>query len=96
MDKIPLNESFISLALYRNKRDINSKRRPRFKRDFIYYNPINITEKISQKLLDNIIANLELNNRNYGKNLFKEKKHILQCILRAAALIRNLYFRYSN
>ena len=62
-DNIPLNESYISLAVYRSKRDTTSmgaKKGPikRTKRNFLYYEPINITERISNEWLEQIIQNM--------------------------------------
>lgn len=65
---IPLVESHISLALYRSRRssqlddlaDEDSRNIGRSKRDFLFYEPVNITERISKELLQNLINNLVL------------------------------------
>lgn len=64
---IPLVESHISLALYRSRRssqidkqytiDENARRS---KRNFLFFEPVNITERLSKELLQNIISNLVL------------------------------------
>lgn len=64
-NNMPLVESYISLALYRSKRDLNDfevstkQLLQRKKRNFLYYEPVNITEKISPELLQSIIDSLE-------------------------------------
>ena len=61
-DNLPLVESYISLALYRSRREISDRiieGKIRSKRSFLFYDPVNITEKISRQLLQRIIANLE-------------------------------------
>lgn len=64
MDNIPLHESYISLGLFRDKQD--GKRR--VKRNFLYYSPVNITERVSPELLQSIIENLRVY-RNYGETI---------------------------
>uniref|UniRef100_A0A1B0GKN0 Putativedisintegrin and metalloproteinase with thrombospondin motifs 18 n=1 Tax=Lutzomyia longipalpis TaxID=7200 RepID=A0A1B0GKN0_LUTLO len=51
-DNMPLRESHSNLALYHNR-----KRRRR-KRSFLDFAPVNITEKVSQELLDKLLDNV--------------------------------------
>ncbi|XP_029735370.2 A disintegrin and metalloproteinase with thrombospondin motifs adt-1 [Aedes albopictus] len=53
-DDTPLNESYNSLAHLRTKR--NAKR---VKRHFEYFSPINVTERISQEYIENLIASID-------------------------------------
>lgn len=53
-----MNESHLSVAAYRTKRDLLSNRRER--RSYLYYSPINITERVTQELIQSIIANINL------------------------------------
>ncbi|XP_030381356.1 A disintegrin and metalloproteinase with thrombospondin motifs 16 [Scaptodrosophila lebanonensis] len=61
-DNLPLQQSHISLALFRSRRDVEDGRhqhqhqsqRRRQKRSFLYYDPVNITETITQEFLNNI------------------------------------------
>lgn len=55
-------QSYISLALFRTKREINKSR---MKRSYLYYKPINITENITQQLIDSIIRKIEIEMRNH-------------------------------
>lgn len=71
---IPLVESHISLALYRSRRSTNSDEATtsnndndsdaqstgRSKRNFLFFEPVNITERLSKDLLQNIVNNLVL------------------------------------
>ncbi|XP_058833011.1 A disintegrin and metalloproteinase with thrombospondin motifs adt-2 isoform X2 [Topomyia yanbarensis] len=52
-DDTPVNESYNSLAHLRAKRSTR-----RFRRHFDFFSPINITERISQDYLENLIANI--------------------------------------
>ncbi|XP_037036544.1 A disintegrin and metalloproteinase with thrombospondin motifs adt-1 [Bradysia coprophila] len=56
LDGIPLNESHLSLAGYRSKRDLFSNRRER--RSYLYYSPVNITERVTQDYIQSIIASI--------------------------------------
>lgn len=56
-DGVPLDESHISLAIFRNKRDLNTRERTR--RNFLYYSPTNITEKISQSFIEGVIESID-------------------------------------
>lgn len=56
VDGIPLNESHLSLAGYRSKRDLSTNRRER--RSYLYYSPVNITERVTQEYIQSIIANI--------------------------------------
>lgn len=59
---IPLVESHISLALYRSRRSPsqsnNAHNIGRNKRNFLFFEPVNITERLSKELLQNIVNNL--------------------------------------
>lgn len=71
---IPLVESHISLALYRSRRSLTTGETQssitndgdddddqiagRSKRNFLFFEPVNITERISKELLQNIVNNL--------------------------------------
>lgn len=63
---IPLVESHISLALYRSRRSINFMNsnliqrndEKRTKRNFLFFEPVNITENVTKELLQSIINNL--------------------------------------
>lgn len=68
MDGIPLNESHLSLAGYRTKRDLFSKHRER--RSFLYYSPINITERVTQDFIQSIIDKI-----NFEDELQEESLH---------------------
>lgn len=61
-DDIPLQESHISLALFRNRRSLKrkyrKKRRNRRKRSFLYYEPVNITETVTQEFINGIVNSL--------------------------------------
>ncbi|XP_061401115.1 A disintegrin and metalloproteinase with thrombospondin motifs 8-like [Musca vetustissima] len=67
-DHIPLQKSHISLALFRSRRSAKKhQQHTRKKRSFLYYDPVNITETLTQDFIDNIvnsIINLEANQRN--------------------------------
>lgn len=67
-----MQESHLSLALYRSKRDATSRR----KRDFVYYSPINITEHITPELLQSIVDSLMLPRRHNGKHDATHFQHI--------------------
>lgn len=66
---IPLVESHISLALYRSRRSSAANEAIRFmpyaqntnrsKRNFLFYEPVNITERLSKAMLQNIISTLD-------------------------------------
>ncbi|XP_068145520.1 A disintegrin and metalloproteinase with thrombospondin motifs 18 isoform X1 [Drosophila tropicalis] len=53
-DNLPLQQSHISLALLRSRRDTRTRK----KRSFLYYEPVNITETITQDFLNSIVSNL--------------------------------------
>ncbi|XP_032591053.2 A disintegrin and metalloproteinase with thrombospondin motifs adt-1 isoform X2 [Drosophila grimshawi] len=53
-DNMPLQQSHISLALFRSKRGAVH----RSKRSFLYYDPVNITETITQDFLNNIVRSI--------------------------------------
>lgn len=65
---IPLVESHISLALYRSRRSSTAngalpfvtdpQNAGRSKRNFLFFEPVNITERLSKEMLQNIISNL--------------------------------------
>lgn len=69
---IPLVESHISLALYRTRRSSpafdavssihtqNAQYIGRSKRNFLFFEPVNITERLSKDMLQNIVNNLML------------------------------------
>lgn len=66
-DDIPLNESYHTLALFRNKRSLGTEHRKRLtrtKRHFLYYTPVNITERITRQFLDSLIANIDFSIKN--------------------------------
>lgn len=73
MDNIPLNESYTSLVQYESKRSltglekhpIQRRKKRRVKRSFLYYTPVNITERISAELLQSLIDNIGFQH-NYG------------------------------
>lgn len=54
-DNLPLQQSHISLALFSSGRDTA---RIRQKRSFLYYDPVNITETITQDLLNSIVSSI--------------------------------------
>lgn len=54
-DNLPLQQSHISLALF-SSGSIGSSRRQ--KRSFLYYDPVNITETITQDLLNSIVSSI--------------------------------------
>lgn len=66
---VPLVESHVSLALYRSRRSTNDQplavdsamndTKARLRRSYLYFEPINITERISPELLHSIIESLE-------------------------------------
>lgn len=76
VDNVPLQESHLSLALYRSRREVGlqkkaldstpARRSRRVKRNFLYYSPINITERVTQELLQNIVDRLEFARRVNG------------------------------
>ncbi|XP_038120942.1 A disintegrin and metalloproteinase with thrombospondin motifs adt-1, partial [Culex quinquefasciatus] len=53
-DDTPVNELYNSLAHLRAKRSLS-----RVRRHFEFYSPINITERINQEYLDNLIAHID-------------------------------------
>lgn len=53
-DKLLLQQSHISLALFRNKREAIKRK----KRSFLYYDPVNITETITQDFLNSIVNSI--------------------------------------
>lgn len=57
-DNLPLTESHMSLALFkRNKRSLSYEpKKVRKKRNYLYYSPTNITEKIERELLEKLVA----------------------------------------
>ncbi|XP_075165715.1 ADAMTS metallopeptidase stall [Haematobia irritans] len=57
-DKIPLQESHISLALFRSRRSARKHHHIRKKRSFLYYDPVNITETLTQDFIDNIVDSI--------------------------------------
>ncbi|XP_059225123.1 uncharacterized protein LOC106087759 [Stomoxys calcitrans] len=57
-DQIPLQESHISLALFRSRRSARKHRHRRTKRSFLYYDPVNITETLTQDFIDNIVDSI--------------------------------------
>ncbi|XP_005176563.1 uncharacterized protein LOC101893463 [Musca domestica] len=58
-DKIPLQKSHISLALFRSRRSANrNPQHSRKKRSFLYYEPVNITETLTQDFIDNIVNSI--------------------------------------
>lgn len=71
MDGIPLNESHLSLAGYRTKRDLLSNHRER--RSFLYYSPINITERITQEFIQSIIANIDFSAEHEEDSLHEDQ-----------------------
>lgn len=56
LDGIPLNESHLSLAGYRSKRDLSPNRRER--RSYLYYSPVNITERVTPEYIQRIIDSI--------------------------------------
>lgn len=60
-DDIPSNEFYQTLALFRNKREakIGNDTTKRNKRHFLYYTPVNITERITREFLNDLIANID-------------------------------------
>lgn len=85
-DNIPLVESHISLALYRSKRELSVPRnqhssdiasRQRQKRNYLFYEPINITETISAEFLQSIIDNLEISTIT---DMGKPKVYYIYCL----------------
>lgn len=83
---IPLVESHISLALYRSRRsshsdeviasnDDDAQNSGRSKRNFLFFEPVNITERLSKELIQNIVNNLVFTTSsiqgNYHYILFK-------------------------
>lgn len=59
----------------RNKRDLSrSNQTPsRYKRHYLYYSPINITERITKDFLNNLIAKIDFS-IGRGKDLFDQIK----------------------
>lgn len=67
---IPLVESHISLALYRSRRSLTmdqtqplivndyNRNTARSKRDFLFFEPVNITERLSKEMLQNLVNSL--------------------------------------
>lgn len=58
-DNIPLNESYNNMINLRNKRDVSQNSSVRYKRHFLYYSPVNITERITKDFLNNLIAKID-------------------------------------
>ncbi|XP_062131413.1 A disintegrin and metalloproteinase with thrombospondin motifs 16 isoform X1 [Drosophila sulfurigaster albostrigata] len=52
-DNMLKQQSHISLALFRSKRDLQ-----RQKRSFLYFDPVNITETITKPLLNNLVSSI--------------------------------------
>lgn len=75
---IPLVESHISLALYRSRRSSHSNKPissnaqsiGRSKRNFLFFEPVNITERLSKELLQNIANNLVLKTSTVQGNCY--------------------------
>lgn len=95
-DLIPLQQSHISLALFRSRRSpvaygtgaqqhfasSKRKRRRRKRRSFVYVEPINITETLSQDFINSIVNSITDQNEPLpinGKDLFIYSI-ILNCI----------------
>ena len=57
-DQIPLKQSHISLALFRSKRSLQRRKHLRSKRSFLYYEPVNITETLTQEFINNIVNSI--------------------------------------
>ncbi|XP_073811990.1 ADAMTS metallopeptidase stall [Musca autumnalis] len=58
-DHIPLQKSHISLALFRSRRSAKKhQQHSRKKRSFLYYDPVNITETLTQDFIDNIVNSI--------------------------------------
>ncbi|TMW39487.1 hypothetical protein DOY81_015434 [Sarcophaga bullata] len=57
-DQIPLKQSHISLALFRSKRSLQRRKHGRSKRSFLYYEPVNITETLTQEFINNIVNSI--------------------------------------
>lgn len=66
-DNIPLQQSHISLALFRNRRSLKKHkhhingRNPskiRRKRSFLYFDPVNITETLTQDFINGIVNSI--------------------------------------
>lgn len=75
-DDVPLQESHLSLALYRSRRELTpfalsppSKQQRRVKRNYVYYSPINITEHITPELLQSIVDSLTQSRRYDGMHM---------------------------
>lgn len=61
-DNLPLQQSHISLALF------SSGSNKRKKRSFLYYDPVNITETITQDLLNSIVSSIiDFERQHLGK-----------------------------
>uniref|UniRef100_A0A336KUH1 CSON014126 protein n=1 Tax=Culicoides sonorensis TaxID=179676 RepID=A0A336KUH1_CULSO len=71
-DDIPLNESYNNMINLRNKRDLRTKKSLRFKRHYLYYAPINITERITRDFLNNLIAKIDFNLSKDFDNISEE------------------------
>ncbi|XP_037820978.1 uncharacterized protein LOC119609992 [Lucilia sericata] len=60
-DNIPLKQSHISLALFRSRRSLKrnrNKQHTRNKRSFLFYDPVNITETLTQEFINNIVNSI--------------------------------------
>ncbi|XP_065367757.1 A disintegrin and metalloproteinase with thrombospondin motifs 16 [Calliphora vicina] len=60
-DQIPLKQSHISLALFRSRRSLKkhkTKQLSRNKRSFLFYEPVNITETLTQEFINNIVNSI--------------------------------------
>ncbi|XP_037942184.1 uncharacterized protein LOC119675069 [Teleopsis dalmanni] len=70
-NNIPQQQSHISLALFRNRRSVDSKSIRRHKRSFLYYDPVNITETLTQDFINNIVNSIIAveNTNNLDENL---------------------------
>lgn len=60
-DQIPRKQSHISLALFRTRRSLKRnqmKQHSRSRRSFLYYEPVNITETLTQEFINNIVNSI--------------------------------------
>ncbi|XP_040156246.1 A disintegrin and metalloproteinase with thrombospondin motifs adt-1 [Anopheles arabiensis] len=67
-DDIPVNESYNALPNVRIKRSTN-----RTKRHFEYFAQINVTERLSQEFLENLIANIDFGRTTNENNIVLEE-----------------------
>lgn len=76
LNGIPQNESHLSLAGYRSKRDLFHRER----RSYLYYSPVNITERVTQEYIQSIIANINFSEERQDDSLHEDQIDFLNPI----------------